>query len=269
MSHKTGCDIEFFITSGESLHAKSIVPASAICEYGKDFPAEYTHGRMHWDNVLMEICPNAAEDEGMFVSNIEHMKENMMADIRAGHCQLAGYASAYLSHDLMKHETASKFDCNPDINAYTRQIHRTRAKTAGNLRTAGGHVHIGVGKLSGSEQVLLTKLCDMYLGIPSVLLDQDSDRRKLYGQAGSYRPKEYGIEYRVLSNFWAFVPNHMRWVYNQVEEIVELFTQMKDMEQEIANFFTPAIDGQIQNIINGTDRRRARAHIKSSNIAMP
>lgn len=53
----------------------------------------------------------------------------------------------------------------------------------------------------------LIPLLDLYIGIPSVLLDdskQQVERRKVYGRAGEFRLTPYGIEYRVLSNFWAF-----------------------------------------------------------------
>ncbi|CAN5950618.1 unnamed protein product [Sphagnum jensenii] len=33
--------------------------------------------------------------------------------------------------------------------------------------------------------------------------------------AGAFRPKPYGVEYRVLSNRWLSNPALMRWVYNQ------------------------------------------------------
>jgi len=43
------------------------------------------------------------------------------------------------------------------------------------------------------------------VGNTLVLLDRDESnitRRKNYGRAGEYRPKPYGLEYRVPSNFW-------------------------------------------------------------------
>jgi hypothetical protein len=43
---------------------------------------------------------------------------------------------------------------------------------------------------------------DYYLGLPSLKWDTDGRRRKLYGKAGAFRPKPYGLEYRVLSNKW-------------------------------------------------------------------
>ena len=43
---------------------------------------------------------------------------------------------------------------------------------------------------------------DYTLGLDSLLLDSDTRRRSMYGRAGSFRFKEYGIEYRTLSNFW-------------------------------------------------------------------
>ncbi len=60
----------------------------------------------------------------------------------------------------------------------------------------------------------LVKQLDYFLGIPSLLLDKDEERRHLYGKAGAFRPKPYGVEYRVLSNFWLKSPELMRWVYN-------------------------------------------------------
>lgn len=53
----------------------------------------------------------------------------------------------------------------------------------------------------------LIPLLDLFVGIPSVLLDdpkQQRERRKVYGRAGEFRLTPYGIEYRVLSNFWSF-----------------------------------------------------------------
>ena len=33
---------------------------------------------------------------------------------------------------------------------------------------------------------------DLFLGVPSILIDPDTERRKMYGKAGDYRLKEYG-----------------------------------------------------------------------------
>ena len=46
----------------------------------------------------------------------------------------------------------------------------------------------------------IVKYLDMYLGIPSVVLDPDKKRRKLYGKAGAFRLQPWGVEYRVLSS---------------------------------------------------------------------
>ncbi|OYV41139.1 MAG: hypothetical protein B7Z80_02685 [Rhodospirillales bacterium 20-64-7] len=58
---------------------------------------------------------------------------------------------------------------------------------------------------------------DYFLGIHSLLWDKDGTRRKLYGKAGAFRPKPYGMEYRVLSNRWLDSPDLTRWVYNTVQ----------------------------------------------------
>lgn len=48
----------------------------------------------------------------------------------------------------------------------------------------------------------VVKAMDLFLGVPSVLMDEGEERKQLYGKAGAHRPKPYGVEYRTLSNFW-------------------------------------------------------------------
>lgn len=56
------------------------------------------------------------------------------------------------------------------------------------------------------NQERIIKMFDAYIGLVSVLLDNDTqkNRRKIYGKAGDYREKPYGLEYRTLSNFYLF-----------------------------------------------------------------
>jgi hypothetical protein len=56
-----------------------------------------------------------------------------------------------------------------------------------------------------------------------MFVDFDDRRRQLYGKAGAYRPKPYGMEYRVLSNVWLKNKSLQRWVYrNTMRAIKEL-----------------------------------------------
>lgn len=55
------------------------------------------------------------------------------------------------------------------------------------------------------EYEKLIYLLDILVGNTGVLLDRNplsAERRKVYGRAGEFRLTPYGVEYRVLSNFW-------------------------------------------------------------------
>jgi hypothetical protein len=43
----------------------------------------------------------------------------------------------------------------------------------------------------------------------------------LYGKAGAYREKSYGVEYRTLSNFWVFDERLSDWVWKNTERAVK------------------------------------------------
>lgn len=99
-----------------------------------------------------------------------------------------------------------EFGCRPTKNVHenTKRVKGTRTQ----FRAGGGHIHMGGSRISHlvEEDVeTLVKLMDIVCGATSVLIDRDpmnAERRKYYGRAGEYRKKRYGLEYRVLSNFW-------------------------------------------------------------------
>src|SRR3546814_17499888 len=61
--------------------------------------------------------------------------------------------------------------------------------------------------------IKLTKQLDAFLALPSLFYDDQVKRRSMYGAAGAFRTKPYGVEYRVLSNAWLKDSKLMSWVY--------------------------------------------------------
>jgi hypothetical protein len=102
---------------------------------------------------------------------------------------------------------------------------------------------------------------DLYLGLPSLLLDGDEDRRLLYGKAGAFRPKSYGVEYRVLSNFWVLNPELREYVFQQTERALKMLRR-KEQKLHINTIV-------VRNTINASDQNYAKKIIRDYNIPMP
>ena len=64
------------------------------------------------------------------------------------------------------------------------------------------------------------KQLDWYLGAWSLKMDPDPTRRLLYGKAGACRYKPYGVEYRVLSNFWLTTKERRLQVWNRLNQAI-------------------------------------------------
>jgi hypothetical protein len=78
------------------------------------------------------------------------------------------------------------------------------------------HVHIGTTDDINEEDVFnLMKTMDLFLGVPSVLIDQDKQRRQLYGKAGECRMRVIGdavvMEYRTLGGNMLADDELIRW----------------------------------------------------------
>jgi len=256
-----GCDPELFLVdaagalvSGIGLVGGSKHHPRELDELGKGFMVSE-------DNVAVEFGVPPAEDivswDTSIDSVVKYLEEKMTQHYGLHFTNLS--AAVFPSEQLMSPE-ALEFGCDPDFNAWTGKVNPRPRATDAALRSAGGHIHFGV-ELSKADKIKLIKLADLYLGVPSVVLDQQGAlRRELYGKRGAYRIKPYGVEYRTLSNFWVFSESLRKWAFTSASAAVDALTNNKEVDH---------LDVAIEEAINKNNVALAQDLIYSHNIPMP
>lgn len=147
---------------------------------------------------------------------------------------------------------AMELGCDPDFCAWTGQ-QNPRPRAPEFMRTAAGHVHISWTDPTPEEQALYIKYLDLFLGVPSILVTDANDRRKLYGKAGCYRPKPYGVEYRTLDNFWLPVKKYRRHIFSTIQSAFPALTSKYNHWREDLEEWSE----EIQQAINDHDLDQA------------
>lgn len=199
-----GADPEMFIvnkSNGKVISAIGLIPGTKaepcpIKELGDGFA-------MQTDNILSEFNIPKCYGVSEFIDNIKIAKSYIQKYVKSINKDLdiLCAASMDVDSDQLQHKQAKLFGCDPDYNAYTEERNPKPVDAAKhNLRSAGFHIHIGYENNNIDESLYLIKVLDTFLGLPSVIRDTDTRRRSLYGKAGSFRLKPFGLEYRVLSS---------------------------------------------------------------------
>jgi hypothetical protein len=228
-----GADPEVFV--GDGTNIRSII---GMVGGTKEHPLPLPIGdgfAIQEDNVALEynIPPSASRE--LFVGNIAtamQFIETTLKD-RMGLQFVMDSARSFPDAEL-QHPLAHVFGCEPDYNAWTGKMNRVPKAADKNLRSCGGHVHIGIANTKYAQLPVkeVIKACDLMLGVPSVLMDTGDLRKKLYGKAGAHRIKSYGPEYRTLSNFWIFSKQLTAWVYDNVERALEAVYNGMSFEED-------------------------------------
>lgn len=234
----------------------------------KDKKLDLGNVRLQEDNVLVEFDIDAASDFQGFNSLILKGIEESKKSVEAIGLQLAKGVSShiYTPEQISSfHPSALEFGCSEDFNGLTGETNPKPQANDPGLRSAGGHIHFGFCKdmeVSPENQMWMTIMCDYQLGLASLLLDSDTRRRELYGKASTIRYKEYGIEYRTLSNFWIFEERNRRWAWDQAVKAYEL---AKDRQN--ARMLTSMVNPyEIQRVINTGDLAMAEQYIRLMEI---
>jgi hypothetical protein len=190
----------------------------------------------------------------------------------------------------LKHPDARRVGCAKDFCAYEMQQKDGPVQeiSEGNLRSCGGHIHLGADILTsdGPEPILAVYLLDLLVGVPSLWLDKDPTspkRRAIYGKAGRYRVKTYGIEYRPLGNFWLESPEMVALIYDLSMLAIDCvetgkawdlwsFDMDKFFESENLADAWECKDYDPKTLrqgINNTDKRIVQEHLKLAESLMP
>lgn len=244
-----GADPEVFVKdlNGNYVSAHNMIPGD------KKNPFKVRRGAVQVDGMALEFNIDPAHSGDEFVTNIKdvfNQLKNMVPGYNVVVDPVAIFDKAYF--DSCPTE-AKILGCDPDYNAWTFSKN-VPPNNELPMRTAAGHIHVGWGDgfdVSQQEHLedcmSVTKQMDYYLGIYSLLWDQDNRRRSMYGNAGAFRPKSYGVEYRVLSNAWLASDDLSRWVYEATRKAVSDLAEGKSMTDLHGDAAKKIIDNNIND----------------------
>lgn len=250
----TGADPELFV---KNIQTGAFVPSLDLIGGTKLDPRPTSQKGffVQEDNILVEYNIPPSKNKLEFRENIllgmKLFEEFLPADKYA----LEIKTSHKFKAEDLKDPRANEFGCTPDQNAWLNgEYNRAPAVPKDGLRCAGGHIHVGYkidkthpfvkdSPLSKQDiNIHIVRWMDLLMGVPSMKLDKDLDRRKLYGKAGAYRDKPYGLEYRTLSSFWLSSKELIDWAFDKTQLAVEKVNNLELIPQKIHELVQVAIN---------------------------
>jgi hypothetical protein len=244
-----GADPEVFIKKdGE------YVPAWGLPFGNKHKPLKTKHGSVQVDGLAMEFNSYPAATEKGFIHNVKSAFQDLQG-LLVSHdpgfsvdiVPVADFDKAMATLP----DEAKVLGCNMDFDAYS--MSPNEIPCSGEVfRTGAGHIHLGFTNKGEPDSIPYVHYCaaivrelDYYLGLPSLKWDTDGRRRKLYGKAGAFRPKPYGLEYRVLSNKWLSDEKLIGFVFRQASDAYHNFKKGNLLQDKYGNFAENMINDNV------------------------
>lgn len=260
-----GCDPEIFVLNKASGILES---AYGLIKGNKAQPQKVNNGAVQVDGMALEFNIDAAGSEEEWIKNIDSVMSTL-ASMVPNHI-LAAIPVADFGYEYIKAqpEEAKELGCDPDYDAWL-VAQNPRPNGDNPFRTAAGHIHFGIIDSNDAPTEDMDYIgwiaqkvreLDFYLGLPSLFYDADAKRRELYGKAGAFRPKTYGFEYRTLSNQWLGNDALKRWAYQASQKACEEMDKGVCLNDRY---------GDIQSIINLSDKQAAAKIIKAEGLLLP
>jgi len=220
-SFTLGCDPELFLTKRGKLvsaHETKILGT-------KTEPFKIKHGAVQIDGTALEFNtdPVPLNDFNAFNTNVIEVMKGMRELVPGFNFKIQPTAVFDEEYFRTIPDENKELGCNPDWNAYTLAPNPAPDASVGTMRTGAGHLHIGWDETCSipaehPEHIEvcanITKMFDVFVGMGTLLFDDDTQRRSLYGRAGAFRPKPYGFEYRVPSNAWLTSKKRRKFIHD-------------------------------------------------------
>jgi hypothetical protein len=260
---KIGADPELFL---KDTRTGRMVGAHGKVQGTKEFPHKLKYGNVQVDGMAMEFNTKPVSDPRFFGVGVQALvKEIDSKFLKPNHLQAVITPTVEFDEEewsSMPYE-AKELGCNADFNAWSGEMNPTpNAKVS--FRSGAGHIHIGWGTdLEQSQDFFeacrpVIRECDATLGVMTILYDDDTRRRELYGKAGSFRTKSYGVEYRPPSNKWVVSGKLQSYVVGLINVA---------LQNAMANRFTNSYE--VEDIVNNNDVDEALMWAKHHNLPLP
>lgn len=166
-------------------------------------------------------------------------------------------------------EEVVEFGCMPSYNAYGITVDLPPGREVP-FRSVGGHIHLGIKKITHEQAIPIVQAMDAIIGVASVALFAGIDdpmRRQYYGLPGEYRLPDHGLEYRPLSAAWMAHPvitnlvfditrkammvgkgGHLKYMWNATQE--EVISCMRESNVPLAKEILSRNEAMMLRIIN-------------------
>jgi hypothetical protein len=267
MRHTIGTDPEFFLKKGDKY-----VSAIPFIKGSKHEPVILpSGGTIQRDNVAVEFATVPAKNGKDFVDKVKDCLRDTLNIIPEDH-ELVVEPSAIFDEGELTDPEAQEFGCEPDFNAYLLAENEKPWCEDSTFRSCGAHIHVGClddsGKpIKGLEflkefpgKIETVKAMDLLHGMVSTVLDNSTaatKRKELYGKAGCHRPTEYGVEYRVLSNYWMKSPELVMLMDSLTKDALSLINsgKLKEILDSISEYV-------LQDVINNGRIQKAEEVIE-------
>ncbi|MBL4940506.1 MAG: hypothetical protein JKY81_02440 [Colwellia sp.] len=217
-----GTDPELFLKKDGILQS-----AYGLIQGDKQNPFKVKDGAVQVDGMALEFNTDPTNECDVFVHNIASVMAQLKAMVPEYEFFIEPTAQFGKKFIDEQPEEAKEMGCDPDYNAYTGKQNPTPDGNT-SFRTGAGHLHIGWTEgedINDPDHIYecmeVVKQLDAFLGFPAMLFDKDTKRRSMYGKAGAFRPKPYGVEYRTLSNSWLKDPKLQAWVFSNAQLAVD------------------------------------------------
>lgn len=261
MHIKLGADPEVFMKlDGKFISAYNMIPGDKVN------PFAVNDGAVQVDGMALEFNIDAADDGEAFLHNITSVMaqlKQMVPEYEVVAVPVAEFGSEYIAAQPL---AARELGCDPDYNAWSGKENVSPNEELP-FRTGAGHVHLGWTEGATiddpahlSEAQAIVRQLDFFLGLPSLLYDAGVKRRSMYGAAGAFRCKPYGVEYRTLSNAWLQSEDLISWVYRASNAAVTAMLEGNVLEKQY---------GDIQDIINTSNVEAALEIIEAEGLEVP
>lgn len=268
-----GGDPEFFV---RNVKTGDIVPSCGLIGGDKGSGLEVGPG-VRWleDNVSVELNFDPIQDGEMFGWTLANSYMPFLVhELEKRNLSPVFVPSHTFKVEDLVHPKAMTFGCEPDFCAYDVDTKKPRDVDSMGFkmeRFCGGHLHLAFNNRDDIPIWAIAMLMDAYVGLPMVCVEKQGSRRASYGLAGLYRPKPYGIEYRVLSNFWleqawllwtknegSSINTRNVWLNHFAMSVMSLGRSIETDPMTVSKLFTRLPWKDIQRAINTEDHIQAK-----------